>query len=82
MVAYRGEAGSGIGATREPIGRAWVRGDGLILWQEVAISNLLLTMERLPDDEVAPYAEWLEDERFLPRLPFGIDPEESSPAHD
>jgi hypothetical protein len=69
VVAYRSEAGSGIGAAREPIGRAWVRPDGLVLKQEVLFSNVRLEFQRLTEAEGAGYADELEDAWFLSKLP-------------
>jgi hypothetical protein len=80
VVAYRGDAGSGIAAARRPTGRVWVRPDGLVLRQEVAVSNLRLVFERLPDDEGAAYAQSLEDEQFLPLLPEPAPAEERPSA--
>jgi hypothetical protein len=76
VVAYRGEAGSGIGAAREPIGRAWVRPDGVVLKQEVVFSNVCLVFERLTLDEGARFAGELNDSSFLSKLPQAL------PAHD
>jgi len=49
LVVYRGEAGSGITATREPIGKMWVRKDGTVLRQEVRVANLRFVFTRLSD---------------------------------
>jgi hypothetical protein len=69
VVAYRNEAGSGIGAAREPVGRAWVRPDGLVLKQEVVFSNVRLEFQRLTEEEGAAYADELIDDWFLAKLP-------------
>jgi hypothetical protein len=69
VVAYRNEAGSGIGAAREPVGRAWVRPDGLVLKQEVVFSNVRLEFQRLTEEEGAAYADELKDDWFLAKLP-------------
>jgi hypothetical protein len=80
IVAYRSDAGSGIGATREPVGRVWVRPDGVVLKQEMYVANLHLTFDRLPDDQTAEYVAWLEDDRFLPHLPDVRPIEREPPA--
>jgi hypothetical protein len=69
VVAYRDEAGSGIGAARRPIGRVWVRPDGMVLRQEVVVSNLRLLFERLTEEEGTKYGARLEDAEFLRLLP-------------
>ncbi len=70
LVVYRSEAGSGLATARRPIGRLWVRPDGLVLRQEVMASNLLLVFERVSDDQSAAYADALQDNAFLPLLPL------------
>ena len=62
VVVYQDEAGSGIGSARAPIGRTWVQPDGTVLRQEVMLSNLRFTFDRLPPGDTA--AEWLRDESF------------------
>jgi hypothetical protein len=47
-VVFRREAGSGISADQEPIGRMWVRADGTVLRQELRVANLRLTFQRVP----------------------------------
>jgi len=49
MVVYRSQAGTGITASREPVGRLWVWEDGTVLRQEVRITALRFTFERLTD---------------------------------
>ncbi|MBW3600024.1 MAG: hypothetical protein KY475_22475 [Planctomycetes bacterium] len=73
VVAYRSDAGSGLAATREPIGRVWVRPDGVVVRQEMLVSNLHLVFERMTEEQAAEHVAWLEDERFLPLLP-GAEP--------
>jgi hypothetical protein len=75
VVAYRNEAGSGIGAAREPVGRAWVRPDGMVLRQEVVVSSVRLEFERLTETEGVDYAQELNDDWFLARLPHEPPPE-------
>jgi hypothetical protein len=50
LIVYRDDPGAGLadGATR---GRAWVRDDGVVLRQEVAVLNSRLHFLRLPDDK-------------------------------
>lgn len=50
VVAYRSEAGSGITATRDPIGKLWVMRDGTVIKQQLKLSNLRFTFDRRPDD--------------------------------
>ena len=62
VVVYRDEAGTGINSARKPIGRTWVQPDGTVLRQEVMLSNLRFTFDRLPPGDLS--AQWLEDEAF------------------
>lgn len=62
VVVYQDEAGSGIGTARTPIGRTWVQPGGEVLRQEVMLSNLRFTFERLPPGDSSE--AWLEDEAF------------------
>jgi len=48
LVVYRSEAGSNINIASDPIGREWVRSDGMIIRQEVIFSGLKFQFERLP----------------------------------
>jgi hypothetical protein len=48
LVIYRREAGSGISADQEPVGRMWVGRDGNVLKQEVRVANLGLIFLRSP----------------------------------
>jgi hypothetical protein len=79
LIVYRADAGSGIRASREPVGQAWVRGDGTVLRQEVALSGLRLRFERLPDKLVDRRAQLL-DEKQNPRLWSDLGLLSSSPA--
>jgi hypothetical protein len=67
LIVYRTDAGSGVQAARDPVGWEWVRRDGVVLRQEIALSRLRLRFERLPDAPVDPRAQWLDDTRH-PRL--------------
>jgi hypothetical protein len=80
VVTYRGDAGSGLGAAREPIGRAWVRTDGVVLRQEVLFSGVRLEFERLTEDAGAGYADELEDDWFLSQLPQAVSDSTAPPA--
>ncbi len=83
LVLYRGDAGSGIAATRQPTGRVWVRPDGVVLRQEVMVSSLRLVFERIADgEEVTKLAHSLDDENFLPLLPEGLPSATKSVAND
>lgn len=64
VVVYQDEAGSGIGSARQPIGRTWVQPDGLVLKQEVLLSNLRFTFVRLAPSESQEAEGWLDDEAF------------------
>jgi hypothetical protein len=46
LVVYRPEAGSGLRAATQATAREWVRRDGLVLRQELALSGLILRFER------------------------------------
>ena len=67
LVVYRSDAGSGLGATQEPVAREWVREDGLVLQNEVYWSNATIRFERLPEVFPEPLLELLGDEK-QPRL--------------
>jgi hypothetical protein len=54
QVVYRDDAGSGITIAREPIGKMWVREDGVVLQQEARIANMHFRFVRLPDEEDSP----------------------------
>lgn len=62
VVVYQDEAGSGIGSTRAPIGKTWVQPDGTVLRQEVMLSSLRLSFDRLPPGDAA--SQWLEPASF------------------
>jgi len=50
QVVYRDDAGSGITVAREPIGKMWVREDGVVLQQEARIANMHFRFVRLPEE--------------------------------
>ncbi|HTN74288.1 MAG TPA: hypothetical protein VL096_03545 [Pirellulaceae bacterium] len=68
VVAYHDEAGSGLGSARGPIGRAWVEPNGTILRQEVMLSSMKFTFERVPPGFSNDAAKWLDDEAFAPHF--------------
>lgn len=70
LVVYRADAGSGLGATQEPVAREWIRDDGLVLQNEVYWSNATIRFERLPDVFPEPLVEMLGDDK-QPRLWLG-----------
>ncbi len=48
VVAYRGDAGSGLSSTRTPMSRAWVTDDGRVLRQDISLANIRVQFVRLP----------------------------------
>jgi hypothetical protein len=67
VVVYRGDSGSGL-TGNETRGRIWVRDDGLVLRQEVAILNSRVQFVRLNDDRAKNIWQALGDE-WNSRLP-------------
>jgi hypothetical protein len=67
VVVYREDAGSGLHASREPIGCEWVREDGAVLQQELRLSGLKVKFERLTPMMVDAEIEKLDPARH-PRL--------------
>jgi len=61
VIVYRGDPGSGLsgGETR---GRMWVRDDGVVLLQEVAVFRSLVRFERLPDSAAKAIWQTLGDD--------------------
>jgi hypothetical protein len=78
LLVYRSDAGSGIHATREPIGREWIRADGTVLRQEIALSGLKLLFERLPDEALEPRRQLMDAEQH-PQLWRRSSPAPPSP---
>lgn len=66
-VVYHDEAGTGLQATRAPIGREWVRADGLVLQQEIRWGGAVILFERQPDALNQPLVDAL-DSNKQPRL--------------
>jgi hypothetical protein len=64
LVVYQDEAGSGLGAARQPIGRTWVQPDGNVLRQEMMLSSLKFTFERIPPEQALEAIGWLQDAAF------------------
>jgi hypothetical protein len=56
LVVYRRDTGHAGDRTAKPVGRVWVRPDGVILRQEVAFFGFSMTLERLSDVEAAALA--------------------------
>lgn len=50
VVVYRYDRGSGA-AAREPVGKVWVRPDGVVVRQELPIGSALVRFERTSDDQ-------------------------------
>lgn len=67
LVVYRGDAGSGLHVSREPLAREWVSADGAVLQQEIRISGLKIRFERLSATAPVPEVELL-DARVHPRF--------------
>lgn len=59
LVVYRDDPGAGVTATREPLSRMWVRRDGLVLRQEIAIGSKRFALERMSGDEAEDAKERL-----------------------
>jgi hypothetical protein len=72
VIVYRTDAGSGIRASRDPVGTEWVRRDGMVLRQEIAFASLRLSFERTEDDPLDTPRELLDEEKH-PRLWSTID---------
>jgi hypothetical protein len=63
VVVYRYDSGSGA-AARDPVGKVWVRDDGLVLRQELPIGSARIRFERTSDERARELGVALE------RLPF------------
>jgi len=61
-VEYRPE--SGIRASRKPISIAWVTKDGLVIQQDLLVSNLKFRFKRMSNDRQQEFVDWVEDEKF------------------
>lgn len=57
VVVYRGSPGSGPGREQQPRARLWVRADGTVLKQEVAVLDATMIFQRWPDRKAARLAE-------------------------
>lgn len=63
-VAYRNQAGTGIGAAREPVAILWVNDDGDVVQQVISISGLAFKFSLASDDEKERQTRQLDDELF------------------
>ena len=63
LVVYRYDSGSGASA-RAPVGKAWVRDDGIILRQELPIGKAKVRFERTTDDLARELGAVLDAPRF------------------
>ena len=93
VIVYRGDSGSGL-AGGETRGKMWVREDGVVLRQEVAVFKSPLQFQRLPDSEAKPIWAILGDDwtkaidrdlarRLLERLQGGtVKPDDSVEPED
>jgi len=59
VVVYRGNPGSGPGREQQPRARLWVRRDGTVLRQEVAVLDATMIFQRWPDSKTAKLAQRL-----------------------
>jgi hypothetical protein len=66
LVVYRGSPGVGLSSDKTPRGKLWVRRDGTVLKQQVAIFNSSMTFTRMTNDAAAALAEEA-DSRLQPR---------------
>ena len=53
LVAYRPDAGTGLSTSRKPVGRMWVKRDGMVLKQEVVLGQGKVVFQRVPQSEVS-----------------------------
>jgi len=63
VVSYRYDSGSGS-ASRGPVGRAWVREDGLVIRQQLPIGSANVRFERMDDARAIELGEALEGRNF------------------
>lgn len=63
LVVYRYDSGSGASA-RAPVGRSWVRDDGVILRQELPIGKAKVRFERITDELAHELGTVLEASKF------------------
>ena len=57
LVVYRGDPGAGTARTRSPRAKLWVRDDGTVLKQQLALGDSTLTFVRLSQEEAAALVE-------------------------
>ena len=63
LVVYRAAGGPGLNFSDGPLGKEWVRRDGVVLQQEVSFSGLSLRFERLPASATDnAHKAWLTDD--------------------
>jgi hypothetical protein len=67
VVVYRYDRGSGA-AARQPVGRVWVRDDGVVVRQELPIGTALVRFERTSDDRARELGVALERVAFDKQL--------------
>jgi hypothetical protein len=63
LVVYRYDSGSGA-AAREPVGKAWVQNDGLVIRQELPIGTARVRFERTSDERAKELGPALERAAF------------------
>jgi hypothetical protein len=63
VVVYRYDRGSGA-AAREPVGKVWVRDDGVVVRQELPIGSALVRFERTSDERARELGVALERAAF------------------
>jgi len=71
IVAYRGDAGSGLSLAREPIARLWVAEDGQVLRQEMSLGDLRFVLVRMPPHKIDQLLPRLQ--KFLPEGAYSHD---------
>ena len=79
LVLYQSEAGSSINIASDPIGREWVRSDGMVIRQEVVFSGLKFQFDRLPVKHQDARVELL-DVEIHPRLWKSAHASDSKPT--
>ena len=67
LVVYRSAGGSDLNMSSGPLGKEWVRRDGIVLQQEANFAGIRLRFERLPEPTDDALKEWLDADRY-PRL--------------
>lgn len=64
LVTYRGDPGSILGGSDEPVQTLWVDPDGSVLKQQATLFDMTVTFVRLGSEEAAALAEEVEEEQL------------------